>query len=1042
MAPCRAVFSLLILCVAAYPQAQSNAGDVKGSVLDQSGGAISKAKLTISDSERGIARTVQSGTEGEFNFPMLPPGRYQLRVEAEGFTSKVLEGVQVRVGDIVSVLVQMVVGGVQQQIEIQAEAPVVEADRIQQANTIELGRIRDLPINRRNYMDFALLAPATADTSTMVDGTDYRVSQTPQSGISFGGGNGRGNGFFIDGVENYINSGGVRLSVSQEAVQEFQINRNTSSAEFGWASGGTVNIVTKSGSNEFHGNVFGFLRHRSIQGRNYFDPEKSGFTRSQSGATLGGPLRRDRTFFFLAYERLDRHETAFVPILQERSAFNGPTASQQQLLTALRGSGVAQLAGLAAALTPALTPGANPFVTGIFQRNSGTFPFGEGTQMFSVRADHRFSDRHSVYARGNLASFQNQNDQFGALVAYNRGRSFDFWDGTTMLNDSLILGSRWVVETRAMFNYNHMFVVPSDAAGPEMNVTGFGLFGREIFLPSRVYERHYQVMQNWNFHSGRHDLKFGFDVNPVRDAASTETFFSGRFSFGEAVPLASVIAGAAGSTAVVTSISQYLQASGQSALVPNLNQPVSALQAFSLGLPTFYQQGFGDPRWTGWSKRYGFFAQDSWRVAKGFTLNLGLRYDAEVNEPVLGTDRNNFAPRAGFAWSPGGNSKLVVRGGYGTYYTPTNLQVANIADALSGRTINQVFVPLTGIPGINNPATGRPTTSADIYQGLLKQGVVGTRTIAASDLTQFGVRVGPGLPLRVEFGSDKLRQGYAQQGSFEVERAFGEWAVSVGYNFNRGLGLARITGRNLFYTGQVNANGSPAYGRFDPSLLQKNIFTFDGNSNYHAGIVQVQRRMRNNFTLAGHYTWSKAMDDFTDFNSDFSPMDQLCKRCEYSLSPFHHSHRVVVNAVVQSTARNFLLEGWSVSPIVQANSGRPFNLLAGVDVNGDNYTTNDRPYGLGRNVGRGPAFFSMDMRLSRRFQFGVSERRNVEFIAEGFNLANRTNFRTINNTVGPVGLNSLPRPMVGIRGASPTTPFAFTSAYDPRQFQLGLKVNF
>lgn len=171
-------------------------------------------------------------------------------------------------------------------------------------------------------------------------------------------------------------------------------------------------------------------------------------------------------------------------------------------------------------------------------------------------------------------------------------------------------------------------------------------------------------------------------------------------------------------------------------------------------------------------------------------------------------------------------------------------------------------------------------------------------------------------------------------------------------------------------------------------------------------------------------------------------MDQLCKRCEIRSPLFHDSHRVVVNAVIQSTAKNLLLEGWSVSPIVQANLGRPFNLLAGLDINGDNYTTNDRPYGLGRDAGRGPAFFSMDVRLSRRFQFGVSERRNVEFIAEGFNLANRTNFKTINNTVGAVVSSSLPRPFVGVKGASPTTPFAFTSAYDPRQFQLGLKVNF
>ncbi|QOY84906.1 TonB-dependent receptor [Paludibaculum fermentans] len=1039
---CRSLLTLALLPLVVYPQAQSNAGSVKGSVLDQSGGAISNAKLTISDAARGISRNADTNTDGAYYFALVPPGHYRLKVEADGFTTKILEGVDVRVGDTLSLLIQMVVGGVQQEISVQADVPVVEGERVQQANTIELGRIQNLPINRRNYLDFALLAPATADTSAMVDGTDYRVAQTPQSGISFGGGNGRGNGFFIDGVENYINSGGVRPSISQEAVQEFQINRNSASAEFGWAAGGTVNIVTRGGSNGLHGNVFGFLRNRGIQARNFFDPEKSGFTRVQAGATLGGAIRKDRTFFFAAYERLARQETAFVPILQDRSAFNAPTVPQQNLLAALNASGSPTLIGLSRALTAALTPGLNPYVAKLFQANSGTFPFSEGDNAVSVRLDHRFSDRHSIYGRGNLSTLRNQNDQFGALVAYNRGRNFQLWDGTTMLSDIFVINSNWVVETRAMFNFSTVFVTPTDGAGPEQNVTGFGYFGREIFLPSRTYERHYQIIQNWNRHSNAHDIKFGVDLNPVRDTADTETFFSGRFSFGEAIPLSSVIAGAAGSTAVVQQISQFLQAAGQSALLPVLSQPVSALQSLSLGLPTFYQQGFGDPNWIGWSKRYGLFLQDRWRVHPDLTLSAGLRYDIEVNEKVLGTDKNNFAPRFGFAWNPAGSRGFVIRGGYGIYYTPTNLQVANIADALSGRSINQVFVPITGIPQIVNPQTGRPTTSADIYQTMLKQGILGSRTITPADLLPLGIRVGPGLPLRVEFGSDRLRQGYSQQGSFEMERAFGDWAVSVGYLFNHALKIARTSGRNLFYTGATNPNGTPVYGRIDPTLLQKNIFTYDGNSNYHAGILQVQRRMVNNLTLNAHYTWSKAIDDFTDFNSDFSPMDQLCKRCERALSPFHHAHRVVINAVYQSPAHNYILGGWNLAPIFQANSGRPFNLLAGVDVNGDNYSTNDRPFPAGRDIGRGPSYVSVDMRLSRRFRLGSSERAALEFLAEGFNLANHTNFKTVNNTVGAVPLSAIRQPITGIKGASPTTPLAFTSAYDPRQFQFGLKLSF
>ncbi|MGB9612065.1 MAG: carboxypeptidase regulatory-like domain-containing protein, partial [Bryobacteraceae bacterium] len=487
-----------VSCLPAYPQAQSNAGEIRGTVLDASGSAIRGARLQAVDPDRAIQRSAETGEEGGFVFPLLPPGRYRVRVEAKGFAPQVFEGVEVRVGDVYTLPVRMEVGELQQVVEVLAEAPVIDSERTQQATTIDRARIAELPINRRNYLDFALLSPATASTQDLADGTDYRVAQTPQSGISFGGGNGRGNGFFVDGVENYINSGGVRLSVSQEAVQEFQINRNTASAEFGWSSGGTVNIVTRSGGNQFHGNLFGFLRHRDIQARNYFDPQKSAYTRSQAGATAGGPLRRDRTFFFGAYERLDRHESTFVPILEDRSAFNAPTPPQQALLGALRASGVPQLAGLAQALAGALTPASNPFVTGVFQANSGVFPFSEASNLFSTRIDHRFGDRHSIYWRGSLGTLDNQNNQFGALVAYNRGRNFDIWDGTSMLSDSIILSSNWVVETRLMFNYNRIAVRTVDPYGPELNVTGFGFFGREIFLPSRTEERHYQILQNWS----------------------------------------------------------------------------------------------------------------------------------------------------------------------------------------------------------------------------------------------------------------------------------------------------------------------------------------------------------------------------------------------------------------------------------------------------------------------------------------------------------------------------------------------------------------
>lgn len=1039
----RVLITLLAFTGLVWAQAQSSSGDIRGTVTDASGAVIASAKVTATDPDRGFNRSVQADTEGKFILALLPPGTYRVVVEAPGFASRTIN-VEVRVGDTVSLNAQLTVTSVETAIEVQAGVEVVEVERVQQANTIEQARIRNLPINRRNYLDFALLAPGVVETTTLVDDTSFRPIQTPNSGLSFGGSNGRGNGFYIDGVENYLSSGGVRLSVTQEMAQEFQINRNTFSAEFGNASGGVVNIITKSGVNDLHGNLFGFLRHRDIQARNYFDPGKSAFTRVQAGATLSGALKKDKTFFFLGFERLDRQETNFVPILQDRSVFNRLTPSQQQLVDFFNATGNPLLVGLGRQASQLLVPGNNPALVRLFNANSGVFPFAEDLTTFGMRLDHRFSDRHNAFLRGNFTANRQDNSNFGALDGYNRGRAIDLHDATGVISDTFLFNPRWLMETRLMFNYNTFEVIPIDAIGPELNIVGSGLFGRQIFVPFNNYERHYQAIQNFSYLSGRHSLKFGYDLNPVRNTQNSATFFGGRFSFGEAVPLANALVAVTGDPTLPQTIAGVLQQAGRPQLAANLNQPLSALQAYSLGLPSFYQQGFGDPNYINFIKRFHNYVQDTWKATNTLTLNFGLRYELEVHNPIIPADRNNISPRFGFAWSPGHNGRTAIRGGYGLYYSQINSTVAGTADPLSGRYINQVFVPLTGIPGINNALTGRTLTSADIYQTLLGQGVIGRRTISQADLSQFGIRVGPGLPLAVVFGVDpNFVNPWAHQASFEVEHAIGNYAISVAYNFNRAAHLARILGKNVAYTGQRLPDGRPTFTRVNPLLLQRNIFESSANSFYHAGIIQLTRRFSRGIALNAHYTFSKAMDESTDFNSDYSANDQLNARAERALSAFHQKHRFVLNGVFESQAKNALLKQWNVAPIITANSWRPFNVLTGVDLptGGDGYVNTKRPAHLGRNAGQGPNFFTFDMRLSRRFRFSSVEQRNIEFIAEGFNLLNRTNFRSVNNTVGDVPISALPNPIVPNR-SSANTPLAYTSALNPRQFQFGLKINF
>lgn len=1020
-------------------QSQVNGGDLSGAIMDAQGRAVAGATITAASPERGITRNAVSGPAGDYRILLLPPGNYRVRVSAPAFSTQIIEGAAIRVGETLTLNLQLQVGAVTTELTVEAQAATIEPERTQQASAIEKQRIDNLPINRRNYLDFSLLSPGVAPTNDLVDSSDFRVVQTPQSGLSFGGSNGRGNNLTVDGVENYLNSGGVRRSVSQEAVLEFQINRNSFLAELGNAFGGTINVVTRAGTNSVHGNLFGFLRQRDLQARNYFDPVKSAFTRVQSGATFSAPLKHDRTFLFAALERLERHETSFVPILRDRSSFGALTASQQQLAAFFDKAPVPQLQAFGPLMRRYLITNNFPATLALFNANSGEFPFRGSDTMASIRLDHHFSPRDSVFLRATIADSDDQNAQLGALVGFNRGRSIQQWDGNLMASGTNLFGDHMLLESRLMYGYNRLRVTPNDPLGPDITISGYGSFGREIFLPSATYERHYEWQEYFSLTTSQHTVKFGFDYNPVRDVVRSETFFGGRFQFGGRIPLGLLLPVLTGDPNAAATLAATLGAFGQSALIPALSDPITALQSYNLGLPELYQQGFGDPNWTAWFQRTGVFVQDAWKIRHNLLLSLGLRYDVEGEPSPLRTDWNNIAPRAGFAWTPGG--KTVVRGGVGLYYAPINAQIANVPATLDGKQIQQAAITARGIPGLNNPRTGQPLTSFDVYQTLAAQGVLGRRSITRADLAQFGLQPGPSAPGRVIFGvtSDYVSP-YSEQASLEIERAIGSFAVSAAYQFTRGTRLPRILDRNLYVAGK-QANGQPLYGFYDPTILQYNVEESTARSFYHALILQATKRFSHHFTANANYTFSKAIDDVTDFNSDFEPQYQLNARLDRALSAFDQRHRFVFSGVFESPAKNALLRDFTIAPVVQASSGRPFNILTGFDNIGDNHPTTHRPLGAGRNIGHGPNIVTADLRLTRRFPFGAEHRRNVEFTAEGFNLMNRTNFKSVNNVVGQLTLAQLPLPIAGRKG-NPIDPLSYTAAYDQRQFQFGLKINF
>ena len=409
---------LLLAASVAQAQGVGTSGEIAGTVTDSSGRAVVKATVKVVGTQTGQERTEMTNGNGQFRVTGLPPATYDVSSQMSGFATGIRKGITVDVGRTVITDFQLNLGQVATVVEVTGEPPVVETERGSQADTITQQYIADLPVDRRDYLTFTLLAPGVSDSTRLAGDQDYRVKQTPQSGLSFYGSNGRGNSITVDGGETSGDSGGQRLTVGQDAVQEFQINRSNYAADLGQATGASVNIVTKSGTNNVHGTLFGFFRNDAMDARDPFafspalapdptysnfnttstgQPIKNSLSRQQYGGAIGFPIHKDNTFLFASFEGLRQNSQNSVPILTNSSIFAGPSASattnpfpqsdprfaQQEVVTALATSTGPSVTCLTppppaspVILPPAVcafalqsilavdpTPGSNPFVS-------------------------------------------------------------------------------------------------------------------------------------------------------------------------------------------------------------------------------------------------------------------------------------------------------------------------------------------------------------------------------------------------------------------------------------------------------------------------------------------------------------------------------------------------------------------------------------------------------------------------------------------------------------------------------------------------------
>jgi hypothetical protein len=1061
----------------AFAQSRSSSADLTGTVSDPSRVLLRGATVTTTNLATGLARVVTTDASGVYRIPLLPPGVYEVKIELNGFSTQIKKGVVLTVGQILTLNFEMAIGDSKEAMVIETGDPLIETERTHQSSTITQRPINELPINGRNFLDFARLTPGVVEESPAI--TSAQVGSLTTSGLSFAGQNGRANSIQIDGVDNNdTSSNGVRPTISQEAVSEFQINRSGYNAEFGRAAGGVINIVSKSGTNQFHGNVYNYFRNERLDGRNAFatsHQQDPSFKRNQPGFTFGGPIRKDRVFIFTAYEGLIRRESTFTTILADPSILQ-PTAGQQDLIATLIGSGspalVKQGNDLQALLTtsPNSPSQLNRNTFNLLSGSTGAFPIIQTSSTGSVRLDYGLNERDFLFLRYNLTNDSQHNVGVGGQFAPSSGFDIGNRDNTFVLGETHVFRGGSSNEFRFQSVRNTYNVDTVDPFGPRINVAGIGVFGREFSSPSDRTQRRIQFLDNFSLSRGRHNIKFGADFSRYTINTVSAVFLGGNIDFAQLpIPLGQVL-GADAATRLVTALSTPRAAGGlgRPDLAPVITtQPLTTVQQVSFGFARSINQGFGNPNAQFTGQTLGLYLQDGFKARPNLYVSFGLRYDYDLQPAGAPRDNNNFGPRFSFAYDPFNNQKTLIRGGGGVYYQSLFTGVAFIPSVLANGVISTLLVtadshltPISPNSPCGRTPNGSMAPSFCFYQQLVSQGLLAFPSngfipeSAYSNLLGL-TRATSANRLLVRLAPDTVNS-YGAQASLGVDRQIGhDWNVSINYLFNRGVKLIRPRQVNaLPDPSTLDALGRPALvRRADPTRAADFVFESAGNSVYHGVAVSVNKRFNRYYQVIGSYTFSKTIGDSDDVNFGLGPQDPTNVRADRALSSFDVRHRVSLAAIFESPYSDGsgkplyhrALADFYLAPIVTARSGFPFNIQTGIDVNLDN-NNNDRPSTVGRNTGLGPIFVSADLRVGRRIRFGVDKPFGLELIFDAFNLFNRTNFKDVNNvTGGALFLSQVGETSVRVFGETDNTASqfcGFTSAYAPRVIQLGAKFNF
>ena len=1109
-----AVVSVLLVAPLGHAQSGVSTGTVRGTVFDSQGAAVSSASVTITNPATATSRTVPVSASGAYQLPLLTPGTYSLTVEAPGFEKLIATTIVVTVGQTVDYDAHLKIGKSTVTVEVNGNsAPLIDITQSQQANTINTLQEENLPNISRNFAVPIATLPGVVDANAAsiqdpAVGTGYQTS-----GLSFGGGNGRGNLFTIDGGENDYGTGGLRVAhVPQDSVQEFQVNRNAFNAEFGFTQSSAINVVTKSGTNALHGKAFGYFHDENTDAQNYFNsfaPLGSGKPFEQSaifGGSLGGAIKKDKIFFFTSYERqkLDSSVTvneidtaAAQGLAAQSNGFNGTTCpapvTQLCYLTQLQtlGGPLAPI-GSAFLASPIFTPVNDPLYSAIVGPNSGTFdgnangvavqapPNADGRyNNWVTRVDYQPNQTNSIALRFSLSRESNQ------VIGANGVPRFTSILQT--IRDYTITGSWNHVFNPNLINTVLVQVVPHNSSdnvaarpgGVEFDLGSLGVNGTPFDFPYNQLQNQYQFDDNLAYTRGDHNFKFGVSYRPVQYNIYQAFLFGGEYEyFDGAIPIIDLVP-----AADQAYVAEFNAAFGY----PITGPPSTNLSGSSLyvaGLPLAVLQGAGNGQYNATSNPVGFYAQDNWKASRNVTLNYGGRLDI-YEEPNHYPTTTFFSPRVGVAWDAQGNGKTVLRAGSGLFIAPLPFIVPFTSTVLNGNG-QHIYASV-----VTAPAQITQLAEIGTYERSLATFANPNPALTPQQLSAIGVNITPPGPNQQNgafFSVDpNFKSQYTIQASTSIAQQLApSVALEVGYVFYSSVHIQQIQEANYqqdpaipvdpFIGPYYMPKPGSTFGTPNTQIVENDATTSAGNSNYNGLTASLSKRYGHGLLAQANYTWSKAIDDVSDFSSQSTPFRPGLLTADRAVSDFNIKNSFVANAVYTSPAYksgagffSALYSDFVIAPVVSVRSGVPFTLLVpGIGSNGTQsaHTNEARPWHEPRNTGIGPGYASFDMRISRAVPLDRSGSVKLNMIAQATNILNHANFTSVQNIFpntavtnaqgvttsaevstpeGNVNLLNGPYVYRGFRPNGPvqlSDPLAFKSAALPRQVSFGLELNF